>query len=110
MNELELTKEKDYLSKTAKYLNEKIEELEKTIFKSEKDLREFKKYTWENKSGMDKQELIAVTTDNELEAGLLLNKSAYYKKLLKIKNSPYFASITLQDKNNETNFKNLPFF
>ncbi|MCI9280467.1 MAG: AAA family ATPase [Bacilli bacterium] len=97
MNELELTKEKDYLSKTAKYLNEKIEELEKTIFKSEKDLREFKKYTWENKSGMDKQELIAVTTDNELEAGLLLNKSAYYKKLLKIKNSPYFASITLQD-------------
>ena len=42
--------------------------------------------------------------DNELEAGLVLNKSAYYKKLLKIKDSPYFASITLLENNQKKHY------
>lgn len=104
MNETELTLEKQYLGKTLKLLNEKIETLEKDIFKNEEEIREFRKYAWENKSGMDKQELTSIITDNELEAGLVLNKSAYYKKLLKIKDSPYFASITLLENNQKKHY------
>ena len=37
MNETELTLEKQYLDKTLKLLNEKIETLEKDIFKNEED-------------------------------------------------------------------------
>ncbi len=97
MNEKERFLEEQNLKTTVKCLNEKIETMESDIFEDTERIKEFRRYAWENKGGMDKQELNAVRTDNEQEAILLLRERDYFKKLLKIKNSPYFASITIDN-------------
>lgn len=89
--------EEQYLEKTSLYLNKQIEKMESDIFKDAEQIKEFRRYAWENKGGMDKQELNAVRTNDEQEALLLLRERDYFKKLLKIKNSPYFASIVIED-------------
>ncbi len=95
MNEQEKIIEEQNLKKTCNYLNAKIGTLEKGIFEDAEKIKEFRRYAWENKGGMDKQELNSVRTDNEQEAFLLLRERDYFKKLLKIKDSPYFASIVV---------------
>lgn len=97
MKESEKKQEEQYLEKTSHYLNEQIEKMESAIFEDAEKIKEFRRYAWENKGGMDKQELNAVKTSNEQEALLLLRERDYFKKLLKIKSSPYFASIVVED-------------
>lgn len=97
MNSNEKQLEEQNLKKTAHYLNLQIAKMEKDIFKDAEQIREFRKYAWENKGGMDKQELNSVRTANEQEAMELLRRRDYFKKLIRIKNSPYFASIVLED-------------
>jgi len=101
MNEQERTIEEQNLQTTCNYLNQKIEEMETSIFEDAEKIKEFRRYAWENKGGMDKQELNAVRTDNEQEAILLLRERDYFKKLLKIKDSPYFASIVVDNEQNK---------
>ncbi len=95
--------EENYLKITSQYLNQQIEKMEQNIFEDAEKIKEFRKYTWENKGGMDKQELNAVRSSSEQEAFLLLREREYFKKLLKIKSSPYFASIVVD--NEETQEK-----
>ncbi len=97
MNEQEKKLEKQNLITTCNYLNKKIEEMETSIFQDAEKIKEFRRYAWENKGGMDKQELNAVRTDNEQDAILLLRERDYFKKLLKIKDTPYFASIVVEN-------------
>ncbi len=97
MNSNEKQLEEQNLKKTAHDLNLQIAKMEKDIFKDAEQIREFRKYAWENKGGMDKQELNSVRTANEQEAMELLRRRDYFKKLIRIKNSPYFASIVLED-------------
>ncbi len=101
MNNEEKTKEIKNLEKTVQYLNHKIEEMELDIFADTEKIKEFRKYAWENKGGMDAQELNSVRTSSEQEAILLLRERDYFKKLLKIKDAPYFASIVVDDENQE---------
>lgn len=97
MDEKEKKLEQENLKKTVRYLNTKISEMEISIFEDTEKIKEFRKYAWENKGGMDKQELNAVRTTNEQEAFLLLQERDYFKKLLRIQNTPYFASIVILD-------------
>lgn len=97
MNANEKKLEEQYLKKTSHYLNEQISKMEKDIFLDTEKIKEFRRYAWENKGGMDKQELNAVRTSDAQEAMNLLRERTYFKKLLKIKSSPYFASIILED-------------
>ncbi len=90
-----MDEEKRHLKQVCKVLNQKIQEMEEEIFEDKNKIQEFHKYMWENKSGMDKQELNSVRSNNEQEAKLLLQTRDYFKKLLKIKDSPYFASIEI---------------
>lgn len=103
MNPNERKQEEINLKKTAKCLNEQIEKIESNIFEDAEKIKEFRRYAWENKGGMDKQELNAVRTSDAKEAMDLLRERNYFKKLLKIKSSPYFASIVLEE--NETKKK-----
>lgn len=96
MNAKEKILEEQNLKKTTTYLNKQIEIMEEAIFKDAEQIKEFRKYAWENKGGMDKQELNSVRTDSEQEAMNLLRQRDYFKKLLKIKSSPYFASIIVE--------------
>ncbi len=90
-----MKEEQQYLKQVCKVLNQKISLMEEEIFEDANQIQEFHKYLWENKSGMDKQELNSVRSNSEQEAKLLLQTRNYFKKLLKIKDSPYFASIEI---------------
>ncbi len=93
----ELDLEKRRLKEVLKLLDDKISRMGIDIFEDEEKLQEFRRYTWENKRGMDVQELNSVMVESELEANNLLRDREYFKKLMKIKDSPYFASIVFED-------------
>lgn len=75
------------------WLNEKIEKMSTDIFSSKEKIQEFRKYMWENKGDMDVQKLTSVHASSEMEAKRLLDDRDYFKRLVKIQSSPYFASI-----------------
>ena len=101
MEEREIAKEKKHLQKVCEFLNQKIEEMGSKIFNTQEEIREFEKYVWENKGDMDVGELTGVRTTSEMETRRLLEKRNYYKKLIKIKPSPYFASIIFESENHQ---------
>lgn len=101
MNSNEKRLEEQYLEKTCHYLNKQIAKMESDIFEDAEKIKEFRRYAWENKGGMDKQELNAVRTSDAKEAMNLLRERDYFKKLLKIKSSPYFASIVIDNECNQ---------
>ncbi len=90
-----MEQEKQWLNFVVEELNQKIELLEQEIFMDADKIQEFRKYAWESRSDMDKQEILSVRSNSEQEANLLLQTREYFKKLLQIKNSPYFASIEI---------------
>ena len=101
MEKREIEKEKEHLQKVCNFLNQKIDEMGNKIFKNQEDIRQFQKYVWENKGDMDVQELTSVRTSSEMEAKRLLEERNYFKKLMRIKPSPYFASIIFESENNK---------
>lgn len=105
MNPNERKQEELNLKKTAKHLNAQLEKMETSIFEDAEKIKEFRKYAWENKGGMDKQELNAVRTSDAQEAMNLLRERDYFKKLLKIKSSPYFASIVIEEQDTKNKQK-----
>ena len=97
----ELDLEKKRLKNVLKILNDKIAQMGENIFEDEEKFREFRKYTWENRKAMDAQELNQVNVESELEANQLLMRREYFKKLYRIKDEPYFASIVFEDEDKE---------
>ena len=97
----ELDLEKRRLKEVLKLLDDKISRMGIDIFEDEEKLQEFRRYAWENKRGMDVQELNSVNVESELEANNLLRDREYFKKLMKIKDSPYFASIVFEDEDKQ---------
>ena len=97
----ELELEKRRLKEVLKLLDDKISRMGLDIFEDEEKLQEFRRYAWENKRGMDVQELNSVRVESELEANNLLRDREYFKKLMKIKDSPYFASIVFEDEDKQ---------
>lgn len=96
-----MEQEKRWLCAVLTVLNQKIEHLETEIFQDADKIQEFRKYAWESRSDMDKQELLSVRSNSEQEANLLLQTREYFKKLLQIKDSPYFASIEILNEKQE---------
>jgi len=97
----ELDLEKKRLKNVLKILNDKIAQMGENIFEDEEKFREFRRYTWENRRAMDAQELNQVNVESELEANQLLMRRDYFKKLYRIKDEPYFASIVFEDEDKE---------
>ncbi len=97
----ELELEKRRLKEVLKLLDDKISRMGMDIFEDEEKLQEFRRYAWENKRGMDVQELNSVNVESELEANNLLRDREYFKKLMKIKDNPYFASIVFEDEDKQ---------
>ena len=89
------------LQEVLKLLNDKIAQMGTNIFEDEDKFKEFRKYTWDNMRAMDAQELNQVNVETELEANKLLMKRDYFKKLYRIKNNPYFASVVFEDEDGE---------
>ncbi len=98
ISDVELQKEKKILSKVQKLLGKTLDDLGEVVFDEEEGLQEFKKMMWENSSSFDSGEMQQVMAATSQEAEKVLMKRNYFKKLLQIKDKPYFASIVFKDK------------
>ena len=97
----DLQLEKRRLDEVLKLLDDKIAQMGKDIFDDEDKFKEFKRYTWDNMRAMDAQELNQARADSEFEANKILMKQDYFKKLYRIKDNPYFASVVFEDEDKE---------
>ena len=98
ISEIEILKEKKILKKVEKLLDNTLEEVGQDVIDKEDDLVEFKKMMWENASSFDDGEQAQVMAATALEADKVFQKQKYYKRLKRIKDKPYFASIVFKDK------------
>ena len=90
-------KERETLKKVSQELNETIKELQKNTKISYDDLLEFKKISWQDSSSFDSADISQAklsTSDAETKA---IKQEQYLKRLLRIKEKPYFASILYKD-------------
>lgn len=97
ISETELKKEQKILKKVQKLLNETLSSLGEDVIDDEEGLTEFKKMMWENASSFDAGESQQVMAATALEADKVFRRRDYFKRLCKIKNKPYFASIVFKD-------------
>ena len=97
ISDVDLQKEKKILKKVLKLLDKNLEELGDDVFNEEGGLQEFKKMMWENASSFDSGEYNQVMAATALEAEKVLMKRNYLRRLLQVKNKPYFASIVFKD-------------
>ncbi len=89
------------LEEVIKLLDDKLASMGEDIFEDEDKFLEFRKYTWDNMRAMDAQELNQATVESEFEANKIFMKQNYFKKLFKIKDNPYFASVVFEDEDKE---------
>ena len=101
ISEEEYQKEKKILRKVLKLLDNNLSELGEDVIQDEENLVEFKKMMWENASSFDSGEAQQVMYATALEADKAYKKQQYFKRLCKIKDKPYFASIVFKDDQGE---------
>lgn len=89
------------LEEVLKLLDDRLAQMGTDIFQDEDKYKEFRRYTWENMRAMDAQELNQANADSEFEANKILMKQDYFKKLYRIKDNPYFASVVFEDEDKE---------
>ncbi len=89
------------LVEVLKLLDDKLSQMSEDIFENEDKYKEFRKYTWDNMRAMDAQELNQANAESEFEANKIMMKQDYFKKLYRIKDNPYFASIVFEDEDKE---------
>lgn len=101
IEEKELHKEKLILNKVFKLLDSTLEDLKKDVKVSSEDLVEFKKLAWSSSSSFDSGDIVQAKMMTNEEENKFLMKQNYLKRLIKIKNKPYFASIVFKDTDGE---------
>ena len=101
LTEKELKEERGYLRNASKEISSQLDILGKEIHVKEEELTQFKKILWEDKGSIDSVEMQTGLMSSELEASFMLMKMEYYKKLLKIKYSPYFGRVDFKEENEE---------
>lgn len=97
LTEKELKEENGYLRNASKEISNQIDVLGKEIHVEESKLTEFRKVLWEDKGSIDKVEMQTSLMNSEFEAGFMLMKMEYYKKLLKVQYSPYFGRVDFKE-------------
>ncbi len=95
----ELKIEQEWLYQVLEKLDGTLQELSDEISSKTKQDLDFQKMVWKDKYDMDKVEKQQFMTSSLQEATLLLAKDRYFRKLLRMKNSPYFASIVFDEIN-----------
>ena len=101
ISDVEFKKEKKILKKVQNLLEETLSSLGEEVIESEEGLTEFKKMMWENASSFDSGESQQVMAATALEADKVFRRRDYFRRLCKIRNKPYFASIVFKDEAGE---------
>ena len=102
MNKQVLAEEKDYLEKTLKLLDSRLEELGGNLLVENQKISEFQKFIFKEIGSMDKFEIQSNLLASDMEAREFERKSRYLQKLLRISNNPYFGRI---DFNSDKDYK-----
>ncbi len=89
--------EEKKLEDVKKIIDEELESAGGNLFQEEKDLKEFQKLMWESQQEMDEEELAQFLYENEGKVDRLDTKLKKLRKLVKVKDKPYFASIVFND-------------
>lgn len=89
------------LEEVLKLVDDKLAYLAKDIHVDQEEFLEFRKYTWENMKSMDMGELNQTNQETEFSHNKLESKKDYLRKLYKIKDNPYFASVVFEDEDKE---------
>ena len=101
IGEEEVIKEKKILKKVGKLLDQRLEEIGEGVIQDEENLVEFKKMMWENANDFDEGEAQQVMYATSQEAEKAYQREQYFKRLCRIKDKPYFASIVFRDEDGE---------
>ncbi len=101
ISEKELQQERTKLDKTVKLIKNYLSEMSQQLYDEEEEIKKFRQFTWKNKNEFDAAEMKTILTNDEIEATLIVNKGLYFKKLFKIQDSPYFASIIFETNEKE---------
>jgi DNA helicase-2/ATP-dependent DNA helicase PcrA len=99
---MELTKEdmnyeETRLKTTIDEINHQIDVSGIKITDDSNSLKEFQRLRWEMEQEMDKGERYAFVADNDLKISMLNEQTKKIRRLYKIKDNPYFASIVFND-------------
>lgn len=89
----EIKLEEKRLDDTISLIRNKLSTLGQELYDRDEIVLEFKKFMWDNRSGMDAAELKTMMSDNDLEINMMMKKGEYFQKLFKIQNNPYFGRI-----------------
>lgn len=92
-----LDAEKRYLKGSLEEINKQIGELGQNLQVEEVDLREARKFMWENKGSMDAVEIRSNMAMAEQEFYTFERRANYLKKLYKVRNNPYFGRIDFKE-------------
>ena len=93
-----LDEEKHYLKDTLEELNKQIGELGQNLQVEEVDLREARKFMWDNMASMDAVEIKTSQMMAEQEFAAFDRRAKYLKKLYKVRTSPYFGRVDFIEK------------
>lgn len=93
LSKKEIALEEKRLADTTSLIRTKISSLGQELYDRDDKVLEFKKFMWDNRSGMDAAELKTMMSDNDLEISMMMKKGEYFQKLFKIQNNPYFGRI-----------------
>ena len=94
---LEMRKEATILDKVQNLLEDTLDSLGNFVISNEDNLLEFKKMMWENSNSFDEGEMQQVMHATAQESDKAMRKEQYFRRLLQIKDKPYFASIVFKD-------------
>ena len=95
----ELEKEKLILKGVNKNIANKLKESGLKLSEEEEKRKDFLNYAWEHRNSMDENEAIALRVQGMLEDNRVLSEEKYFKKLFRVQNNPYFASILFKEDN-----------
>ncbi len=89
----ELLLEEKKLEETVKEIDNQLNNAGTELFTEDKDLKAFQKMMWEQKREFDNAEWNEFIKENEFKINLLEDKARKFRRLQKVKGSPYFGSI-----------------
>ncbi len=97
----EYLKEIDKLKFVTNKVNNKLNELGFKVQEDEENFKEFQKMMWQDFHSFDNADISSALEETTLEHAKNMQSFNYFKKLNKIKNKPYFASIIFEDEDGD---------
>ena len=89
----EMALEEKKLENVIGIIDDQLSSAGSNLFEEEQELKEFQKLMWESQQEMDEEELASFLYENEGKVDRLDEKLKKLRKLVRVKDKPYFGSI-----------------